>query len=369
MKYYQTKFEDYINSEHMFSLHPELKAYKNKLPTNVRNLTNLFIHGPPGTGKYTQALSIISQYSPTRLKYSKTMNIENEKKNLIIHISDIHYEVDLELLGCHAKLLWHDVFFQIIDIITSSSNKNGIILCKNFHKIHTELLDIFYNYIHHYSKHHSIHLVFFFISEHISHVPSSIIDCCQTLSISRPTQDIYNHLIKQNNEEHERNKKDNLFLNKIQYTDHIRYGRDEIVNSSNNIKSTIVDIDTSSIDNIKELKFIPYVNDNDYPENLFDKCIRRLYEYTKDIDNLNFIVLREILYDLLTYDIDIYELLFQYIYLLSDRLDSDQISNILIKSYTSLKYYNNNYRPIYHLENIVLYIINCCYHNEKIRSL
>ena len=38
-------------------------------------------------------------------------------------------------------------------------------------------------------------------------------------------------------------------------------------------------------------------------------------------------------------------------------LKDDEISDVLIKMYSFLKYFNNNYRPIYHLESIVHYMI------------
>ena len=62
-------------------------------------------------------------------------------------ISDIHYEIDMSLLGCNSKLLWHEIYNQIIDSILSKNNKSGIILCKYFHEIHSELLEIFYSYM------------------------------------------------------------------------------------------------------------------------------------------------------------------------------------------------------------------------------
>ena len=367
MKYYETKFEEYIQSEKLFSLHPELEPYKNQLPNNIRDLKNIFMYGPSGCGKYTQALSIISQYSPSQLKYYKLMNIENEKKNIVIQISDIHYEVDMDLLGCHAKILWHDIFFQIVDIITSTSNKNGIILCKNFHKIHTELLEIFYNYIHHFSKQHSIHINFFFISEQISHVPSCITSQCQILSITRPDQIRYNDIIKNNVIHHEQYNMGNGFLPKL-----VLQNNASLTNKPTNTSrhaSEYCNIDTHSIHNIKELKWIPYNDMNEYPTNLFEKCFSHFVEYSQDINKINFLQLRELLYDLLTYDIDIYDFLFQYTNHVSALLSKEQISSILTKIYTSLKYYNNNYRPIYHLENMVLYIINCCYQNEQNTSV
>ena len=34
----------------------------------------------------------------------------------------------------------------------------------------------------------------------------------------------------------------------------------------------------------------------------------------------------------------------------------EHLSKILIKTYTLFQYYNNNYRPIYHVENYLLYL-------------
>ena len=82
----------------------------------------------------------------------KKMILNSDKYNYSYKISDIHYEIDMGLLGCNAKLVWHELFLQIVDIISVSPNKKGIILCKNFHKIHTELLPLFYSYVQQYNS-------------------------------------------------------------------------------------------------------------------------------------------------------------------------------------------------------------------------
>ena len=66
--------------------------------------------------------------------------LQNEKYTYQYHISDIHYEIDISLLGCNSKLIWHEIVQQIVDIVSVKSDKIGIVVCKNFHLIHTELL-------------------------------------------------------------------------------------------------------------------------------------------------------------------------------------------------------------------------------------
>ena len=38
------------------------------------------------------------------------------------------------------------------------------------------------------------------------------------------------------------------------------------------------------------------------------------------------------------------------------KLNNDNISNVLFKSYKFYRFYNNNYRPIYHLEKFLYYL-------------
>ena len=74
---------------------------------------------------------------------------------------------------------------------------------------------------------------------------------------------------------------------------------------------------------------------------------------------INYAEFRDVLYDTLTYNLEIPDCLFYIIkYFIENRLlKTDDINDVLSKSYTFLKYYNNNYRPIYHLESIMYYII------------
>ena len=56
-------------------------------------------------------INIIKEFSQSNLKYERKINITTLKNKLyIIKISDIHFEIDMDLLGCNAKLLWNDIF-------------------------------------------------------------------------------------------------------------------------------------------------------------------------------------------------------------------------------------------------------------------
>ena len=143
MKFHETHFEEYIKKE---NLHPKLeKIYNNNFPKTINKLGNLIFYGPSGVGKYTQMLNSIKKYSPSDLKYEKKTSLTFNKQQYFFKISDIHFEVDMSLLGCNSKLLWHDIYQQIIDIVSAKHERSGIIVCKYFHEIHSELLENFYS--------------------------------------------------------------------------------------------------------------------------------------------------------------------------------------------------------------------------------
>ena len=77
----------------------------NKLIKDIKSCDkNFILYGPPDTLKYKNALKIIETFSPSKLKYEKKIIIEIQKNNFIIKISDIHYEVDVELLFYNSKI-------------------------------------------------------------------------------------------------------------------------------------------------------------------------------------------------------------------------------------------------------------------------
>ena len=279
MKFYETHFEEYISENNRENLHPKLDKLYAKFPKSLQQLKNLIFFGPSGTGKYTQMLKSIKKYSPTELKYEKKISITYNKQQYFFKISDIHYEIDMSLLGCNSKLFWHEIYQQIIDIVSAKSDKSGIVVCKYFHEIHSELLDNFYSYMQQNNS-ISVDLTFIIITEELSFIPDNILNCCEVISIQRPTKIAYTKCIK----------------NKL----------------PTNIK----------LENITNIKML-HLYDEDLMlqyKIICNKIIRNMI----NINELQFLKFRDILYDIFIYGF--------------------------------FQYYNNNYRPIYHLESYLFYL-------------
>ena len=171
------KFIDYLDYTH--ELHPKIK----ELPfPSIEEFDHLILYGPQGIGKYTKMLSILKKYSP--LKCERRLQIDTSS-DFYIKISDIHYEIDMDMLGCNSKPLWSDIHTHIHEIIQSKfPDKHGIIVCKNFHKINHELLDIFYSYM-------QSNIKYILLTEAISFLPVNILSKCKILPMARPSIEMY----------------------------------------------------------------------------------------------------------------------------------------------------------------------------------
>jgi hypothetical protein len=323
MKIGDTSFDDYIKNGKEMPLHPKLLEQYSRFPSKINHLKNIIFYGPSGVGKYTQMLLAIKKYSPSELKYEKKLSITYNKSVYYYKISDIHFEIDMSLLGCQSKLLWNEIYTNIVDIALIKQNKSGIIVCKNFHEIHSDLLDNFYSYMQ--TMHNSsLNLKFILITEQLSFIPTNILNCCQVISVPRPSRSVYNKCMKI----------------KIKKTINL----DEITNIKN-------------VNAIEEQILIPYAI-------ICNKVLAQI----RDVNNLNFLLLRDNLYDILIYNLNICDCI---LYILNslvsaNELNLQNIDETILKTYTFLFYYNNNYRPIYHLENYIVYLISKVHYTNSV---
>jgi len=332
MKIIETSFKEYLENTNNFDLHPELEI--DKFSKKLEEINNIIIYGPPGIGKYSQALKIINNYSSSNLKYDKKIQLQGNKDDTImIHISDIHYEIDMDLLGCNSKTLFHGLYVQICDSIRSSysslfvKNKKqkaeGIILCKNFKNIQTELLDTFYAYL---TSTNDIILRFIIITDSIGFIPKSITESCNIISLSRPKKNSYVKLLSLSG-----NKNENIKFN---------------------------------VDNIKNIKNLLLKNDEIDVNTIFLDRIKNLFNETKG-NNIDIDVVRNIIYDAMTYNISMDEFIFEIINFLYTNKYINRNNNKLIEIVINFhQQYKNNYRPIFHLEKCLLDLIKLSYENK-----
>ena len=291
------KLTDYIS--YTEPLHPQIAS----LPfPPLASFQHVILYGPPGVGKYTKMLSIIHKYST--LKCEKRLLIDTTPPRYI-KISDVHYEVDMELLGCNSKPLWNDIYEHIQGVIQSKyTDKHGIIVCKNFHKINHELLDIFYSYMQGSIK-------FILTTEAISFLPHNLISKCKVISIPRPSRDVYQSCLKVPIPETLTNMKTVLH-------------RQPEVDPAKSVSMKLLHM-------IQTLKF-------------------------------TMAELREDLYTLLIFNLNIEQMCFTLITSLPCTLESKL--RMIHETVLFLQYFNNNYRPIYHLEKYI-YSLMTIVHNLK----
>jgi hypothetical protein len=313
MKYYSTKFEEYVTTCDKYNLHKNMIDFYETMDDDIFKQSNLLFYGASGIGKYTQVLQYIKKFSPSKLRFERKINYTYKKKNFDFKISDIHIEIDMALLGCHSKLLFNELYYHILDIFSARPNGVGIIVCKNFHSIHSELLDIFYSYMQSLN-HKNLHIVYMLISESVSFIPDNLLNRCQIIGLRRPLKGDY-----------------------IKATS----------------KKLMDNINIKDITNIKDVKSgISCLTD--ITKNTCKKIIHNILNY----ETGGFLEVRDNLYEIFIYNLNIYDCLFNIIQelIMISKINDDNIEDIFIEQHKFLKLYNNNYRPIYHLESFVFYL-------------
>jgi hypothetical protein len=335
-----------INDNSQYSFNKELLSILNTDVNNVNDLnkfTNYIFYGPPCSYKYKNVLKLLQYFSPSGLKYEKKLYISVSKTDFYIKISDIHYEIDIENFIYNSKSLWNDIYNIIYNSIASSDIKKGYIVLRNFDKINCDLLDLLYNYMQK-ELFSTIVIRFIIITECISFIPDKIINISKILYFSK--------LNKKNIYAISNSANKQFFKSKL---------AEEKTN--NNITNTLETF-THKINNPNIYSILDISNNIDYIEHHKSICetyITMLITKNYDIKNM-----RTLLYDILIYNLNIQECFYYIIHHLIVRkiIKNNSISDLIINSLIFFKNYNNNYRPIFHLESFTLYLIELINENK-----
>lgn len=302
MTYKEDNFEDY--------LHNNINIHDIKIRQDITdNLDkHQIIYGPTGVGKYTLCLSALQNTSPSRLKYFRKLHVCLDKHPVIVNMSDIHYELDMSILTYNSRGLWNDIIQQILDSIHTSTPKT--VICKEFQETPYDLLDIFYVYM------QEPKLRFIMITNSIGFIPTQITNLCSSIiEVPRPPKCKYNTILK----------------------------RKPTANNSGN--------------NIINLK---------YPENapFYIPICSKIITYMTDISNLDYLVFRNLLYEMLVYNLDIPECIWFILktLIINNLITKENISEIILETIEILSKYNNNYHNIYHIECYCCYLVSKIHH-------
>jgi len=141
------------------------------------------IYGPENSLKYTTAINMIKPYSKSGLKYKRKFEIDIDDKKYF-NMSDIHFEIDFELLGTNEYVLWNEFYACVTNIIDASMDY-GIILCRNFHFIDHELLNIFYTFM------RNPKIKYILCTKHLSFLPTSLKEICQIIPLKKHSSESY----------------------------------------------------------------------------------------------------------------------------------------------------------------------------------
>lgn len=311
IRYCETTFDDYLTANRRFDLHAGGNVMSG---TSSPPTTNLIFYGPAGVGKYTQMLKTLFPSSAASPPRDKKLSVMFNKQEYIFKTSTRHFEIDMDLLGCNSKLLWHEIFTQIMEIaeLRTGAKHPLYIVCKNFHTIHSELLDIFYSYM----QNALATVKYVLITEHLSFIPEDILNACRTITIRRPSKTAYQ----------------------------------AIAGGRVNVPGVGGDI---ALMNIKYIKTAA-----NFSNTAISTTIAAYLMNPATAADFN--KLRNHIYNILTYHLEVAECIWQIMYALykSGGGGAAGIPQVIRGDlYTFFKQYNNNYRPIYHLERLFLSLI------------
>jgi hypothetical protein len=229
---------------------------------------SIILYGPENSSKYKKAYELLLPYSKSGLKYKRKIEITLNNEIYYYNISDVHFEIDFELLGTNENGLWNE-FYSHVSAIVQTQLDFSVILCRNFQFIDQELLSIFYTFM------RNPKIKFIFCTRYVSFLPKNLKEICKIISLKKVGNEIYGNQYK----------------------------------------------------------------------GVCDKVV----EFIQSGDDL--FLLREYLYQLLTYNYDIH-LCLQYIYF--ETLKTKRLSLSVHTLLPILEKYNTKYRSIYHLEHFCM---------------
>ena len=338
-------YNEIINENTNYNFNKDLLQIIGAINTNNDHFINYIFYGPACSYKYKNALKLLQHFSPTNLKYEKKLHINLTKTEFYIKISDIHYEIDVENFIYNSKSLWNEIYNIIYNSIASSPIKRGYIVFRNFDKINYDLLDLLYNYMQK-ELFSTLNIKYIIITECVSFIPMKIINICKILNFAKLNKKNIHALC---------NKPNKQFFKKLTLSNMV----------TKDIPCTTVDSIYNKVNNPNIFTYLDISNNLKYIEQHSAICDTYINIICNN-NNYNITNIRTLLYDILINHLNSHECFFYIIQslIVNKLINTNKISDLIFNSIFFLKNYNNNYRPIFHLESFTLYLIELINENK-----
>ena len=147
---------------------------------------NIIVYGPDGVDTFPTALALCGNDQ----EYHQKIIINVNESCYYFKITNVHIELDFELLGTNEYNIWN-VFYNTVKNISHS--KKYFIICKNFDVIKNELLDIFHVFL------RNPNITFILCTKVISCLTTEIKQKCDIKVIKNKSSEHnikYNHLLE-----------------------------------------------------------------------------------------------------------------------------------------------------------------------------
>ena len=195
------------------------------------------------------------------------------------------------------------------------------------------------------------------MTEHIGFIPNNIINCFYTIHVKRPNKEQYSKILK-----NKTGLLEQRIINNNENETHLVKANETVKMYSYSDSNEILEkIDESYIINAKELYLFPKLqNGENVPDDIFNIICDNIIKEMNNFQSLEFTNFREIIYDILIYNLEMTECLWYVLhyFVMAGCLLEVDVLLIIEKIHVFLKQYNNNYRPIYHVESILFFIID-----------
>ena len=191
MRYRESLCHEYVVAAQTKQLHPWFCKVLDMCPKQPRSLPHILMYGPQGVGKYSCALQLIAKFSPSALKYEKKLSVPPHRAGaapIELRMTDVHFEVDLTLLGCNAKSIWSTIYSAILDATAVLNGQHSFILCRNLEAAPPDLLQLMAPLLTYKADRE---VTFILISEQLTLLPRSLIERCRRITIPRPSRNAY----------------------------------------------------------------------------------------------------------------------------------------------------------------------------------